>query len=182
MTLKQVDPLSKDEELDLETLYRRHGQTVARWARRLAGPSCDIEDLVHEVFLIAQRKLPGFRGEAKITTWLYRVTENVVRHQRRKDRWRRWLGGSANEVGDLVASSRPTPVEELERRQASELVYRILDGMNERYRTLVILFEIEGTPAEEIAELMGMKIGTLWVALHRARAQFLSRLEKQERT
>jgi len=172
---RQAEP-----RLELERLYREHVQRVARWIGRLGGPAVDVEDLVHEVFVIVQKQLSGFRGEAKITTWLYRITENVVRHHRRRERVRRFFGMS--DAVDHVASARLTPVEELERRQAAELVYRVLDKMNERYRTLVILFELEGLPGDEIAELLGIKPGALWVALHRARAQFLSRLEKEDQS
>jgi RNA polymerase sigma-70 factor (ECF subfamily) len=166
---------------ELGELYREHAGTVARFAQRLGGPSLDVEDVVQEVFLVAHKQLPSFRGEARVTTWLYRITENVVRHRRRKERFRRWLGGSSEEVGGKQASLRPTPVEDLERREASRTVYRVLDQMSERSRTLIILFELDGKSGEEIAELTGQKVGTVWVALHRAREQFLERLRKLDR-
>lgn len=166
---------------DLDTLYRAHAQRVARWASRLAGPSLDAEDLVQEVFLTAQRLLPGFRGEAEVTTWLYRITANVVRHRRRKDRVRRWLGGSAEDVAGRIASLRPTPVEDLEQRQAAELLYRALAGMAEKYRSVLILFELEGLSGEEIARLTGTRPATLRVWLHRARGQLVERITRIER-
>jgi RNA polymerase sigma-70 factor (ECF subfamily) len=146
-------------------LYRTHAQTVARWASRLGGPSVDVEDVVQEVFLVVQRRLDGFRGDAHIATWLYRITANVVRWRRRKEKWRRWLAGSADDVAGRIAARGPTPLEALE-------VYRVLDGMRERYRTVLILFEIEGMTGAEIAKLMGTKPDTVWVWLHRARKQF----------
>jgi RNA polymerase sigma-70 factor (ECF subfamily) len=163
---------------DVGEVYRAHAQRVAAWAARLGGPSVDAEDVVQEVFLIVHRLLPTFRGDAQVTTWLFRITQNVVRHRRRQGRWRRWLGGSADDVAGNVASGRPTPVEDLERRQASDLVYRVLDGMSDRYRTVIVLFELEQRSGEEIAELLGTKVATVWVWLHRARAQFAKRLAK----
>jgi RNA polymerase sigma-70 factor (ECF subfamily) len=171
---------AKAEPLELGAIYRAHAQTVARFAQRLAGPGVDVDDLVQEVFLVVHKQLPAFRGEAAITTWLYRITENVVRHRRRKERWRRFLRGSSEEVGGRHVSPRPTPVEDFERREASRIVYRVLEGMSEKYRTLIILFELDGKSGEEIAELTGQKIGTVWVALHRAREQFLARLQRLE--
>lgn len=165
---------------DFASVYRAHAQTVARWAARLGGPSVDAEDVTQEVFLVVHAQLSGFRGEALITTWLYRITANIVRHRRRRELFRRWLGGSSDDLADKIASSRPTPVEDLERRQASQLVYRVLDKLSEKHRTLIILFELEGRSGEEIAELTGMKLATVWVALHRAREQFLERLSKIE--
>jgi len=172
---------SDDVPLDVEAVYRAHAQRVGRWAARLAGPTLDVDDLVQEVFLTVQRELHTFRGVARLTTWLFRITENVVRHRRRKDRVRRWLMGTADEVAGQLPSPRPTPLESLERRQATELVYRVLDGLPEKYRTVLVLFELEELGGEEIATLLGVKIATVWVQLHRARARFLSRLEEIER-
>jgi len=171
--------VSGTEELEVGALYRAHAQRVAAWASRLAGPSHDVEDMVQEVFLTVQRLLPGFRREAQVTTWLFRITFNVVRHRRRKERWRRWFG-SVEEAGAL-ACGRPGPSEELERREAAALVYRALDRLSERYRTVIILFEIEGLPGEKVAELMGAKLATVWVWLHRGRAAFAEAVERVER-
>jgi RNA polymerase sigma-70 factor (ECF subfamily) len=62
------------EDTGLAAIYREHAELVKRWALRLGGPGLDAEDFVHEVFMVVQRRLPEFRGEAKLTTWLYRIT------------------------------------------------------------------------------------------------------------
>ena len=108
---------------DLETLYRAHAPTVARWAARLAGPLVDVDDLVHEIFLVVRRRLPEFRGDAKVTTWLYRITERVAQESRRKDRFRRWFSRARHlEIQRTLAPPHLTPVDEFERRQSSETV------------------------------------------------------------
>ncbi len=172
---------SPGPQYEIGEVYRAHAQSVARWAARLGGPAVDVEDVVQEVFLTAHRLLPEFRGEAKITTWLFRITQNQVRHQRRKLRFRQFLTGNASDVIGQAPSNRPTPVEVLEQRQASATVYRVLDGMSDKYRTAFILFEIEHVSGEEIAALLGQKVATIWVWLHRARAQFTAGLAKLER-
>jgi RNA polymerase sigma-70 factor (ECF subfamily) len=167
---------------DFDTVYRAHVDRVARWATRLGGPAVDVDDVVQDVFMVVHRQLPGFRGESSVSTWLYRITANVVRDRRRRDRWRRLLSLGTDAAARLPAPG-ATPIEAVEQREALRRVYRVLDGMNERYRTLIVLFEIERLSGEEIAELTGMRPGTLWVVLHRARAQFekrLSRLLSQE--
>jgi RNA polymerase sigma-70 factor, ECF subfamily len=174
-------PAAPPVALELGALYRAHAQTVARWAGRLGGPTVDAEDVVQEVFLVAHRLLPEFRGEARITTWLFRITHNVVRHRRRRERVRRLLGAGNDEAARRVASLRPTPVEDLERVEAQRAVYGILDGMSDKYRTVFVLFELEGLSGEEVAALTGQRLGTIWVWLHRARAQFLKELGKRER-
>jgi RNA polymerase sigma-70 factor (ECF subfamily) len=172
---KQAQP-----PLDLDALYRAHASTVARWAARLGGPRLDAEDMVHEVFLVAKRRLPDFRGEAKVTTWLYRITARVVRDRRRRERRRHWFARAfRSDVERAVAVPYVTPVEALERRQASDAVYEILDGMPDKYRNVLVLFELEEMSGEEIAALTGLKLPTVWVHLHRARARFLADMKRR---
>src|SRR5688572_7062311 len=82
--------------LELEAIYREHSAAVSKWVRRLWGPgttsgTVDVEDLLHEVFLVVQRRLSSFRGDAALTTWLYAITVLVVNGRRRKESWRRLL-------------------------------------------------------------------------------------------
>jgi len=164
---------------DLEALYRAHAPTVARWAAKLAGPLVDVDDLVHEIFLVVRRRLPELRGEAKVTTWLYRITERVARESRRKDRFRRWFSRARHlEIERTMAPPHLTPVDEFERRQSSETVYRILDRLPGKYRNVLILFELEELSGEEIATLTGLKLATVWVHLHRARARFIAEMKR----
>jgi RNA polymerase sigma-70 factor (ECF subfamily) len=186
--VKHPRPQSRDlaasaPRLDLDTLYRDHAQTVARWVRRLGGPWLDAEDAVHEVFLVARRRLHEFRGDARVTTWLYRIAELIARRHRRRERLRRWLRRGPRDEVTLATAGRPrlTPVEELERRESSATVYRVLDGLPDKYRTVLVLFELERASGEEIAELTETKVSTVWVRLHRARALFLDRLQRLER-
>jgi RNA polymerase sigma-70 factor (ECF subfamily) len=164
---------------DLDALYREHARAVARWAAHLGGPRFEVDDLVHEIFLVARRKWPSFRGDAKVTTWLYGITERVVRTRRRSDRVRRWLASTRREdMARALAPSHLTPVDELERRQARDGVYRVLDRMAEKYRRVLVLFELEGISGEDIAALTGLKLATVWVHLHRARASFLAEMKR----
>jgi RNA polymerase sigma-70 factor (ECF subfamily) len=168
----------RDALLSWESLYRRHSDRVARWSVRLGVPRDEVEDAVQEVFLIVQRRLGSFRGDAKVATWLFGITENVVRHRRRKERWRGWLGRAPEDALRDLPSVERGPMETLEARDAQQLVYQALDGVSERYRSAFLLFELEGMAGEAIAELLDVKVGTLWVWLHRARAQFVKALEK----
>jgi RNA polymerase sigma-70 factor (ECF subfamily) len=169
--------------LSSAALYREHAQRVAGWASRLGGPrrGADLEDVVQEVFLRVHRALPRFRGESEITTWLYRITENVVRARLRKERLRRFFGfdGSSSEQAETEAiSPRLTPEGDFERNQRARLLYDALDRVPATYRNLFILFEIEGLAGEEVARLLGVKTATLWVQLSRARAHVANELER----
>jgi RNA polymerase sigma-70 factor (ECF subfamily) len=174
------EPAQAAKRLDAGTLYVDHVDQVARWAERLAGPELDLEDIVHEVFLIAHRQLPKFRGDSSVATWLFGITDNVVRHRRRKERWRRWLAGSADDAAGRVACLRPDPLRLAERDQTARTVYRLLDRMAERDRRVLILFEMEGLRAEEVATLLDIKPANARLRLHRARARFLRAYQQLE--
>src|SRR6185295_16330449 len=131
--------------LSLESVYREHAAKVARWARWLAEPGVDIEDLVHDVFLVVRRKLGLFRPEAKVTTWLYRITERTVRCRRRKDRKRSQLLDTWRREAAFELPSTPFDhLAALMRQEDLALVTRTLDRMPEPDRTLLTLFEIDG--------------------------------------
>jgi len=143
--------------LDAGTIYRMHVHQVARWAARLGGPTLDLEDTVHEVFEIACSRLSTFRGDSSVATWLFGITDKVVRNRRRKERWRRWLSGSANETAGHVAANVPDPMRVVECDETARHVYRVLDRLPENDRRILILFELEELGAIEVAALLGIK-------------------------
>lgn len=167
--------------LDAGAMYKRYVQLVARWVARLGGPGIDVEDAVQEVFLVAHRRPFDDRGDAQVTTWLFRITSRVVSHRRRKDRLRWWLRGSSADAAGHLPATTASPVEEYERREAYDAVYRAMDRMNEKYRTAIVLFEIEGLSCDEIARLTGTTVPNVWVRVHRARSQFLKELAAVEK-
>jgi RNA polymerase sigma-70 factor (ECF subfamily) len=165
-----------DAPPEFDEIYRQYGGKVARWAARVGGPLVAVEDVVQEVFIVVSRRLPQFRGEAKLGTWLFSITDRTVRNFRRRERWRRWVSRLTTRIEETVRADQPTPVEDTERAQATEKLYRILDAMPHRHRSLLVLFEIEGMSAAEIGELLAMRPATVRVRLHRARADFRQRL------
>jgi RNA polymerase sigma-70 factor (ECF subfamily) len=173
-------PTPADAPWTLERMYRDHATQVARWAAHLGGPRMDVDDLVHEVFIVARRRMGDFDGRAKASTWLYGITERVTRAARRKARVRAFLDRvRRTDVEAAVSPPHPTPIEELEQRRARETVYRVLDRLPEKYRRVLILFELEELSGEEVAELTGTKLATVWVHRHRARGLFQIELERQ---
>jgi RNA polymerase sigma-70 factor (ECF subfamily) len=166
-----------DASISVEQIYRTHAIDVTRWVSRLAGPGVDLEDLVQEVFLRVQRYLPTYRGEALLTTWLFQIASNVVRHHRRRERWRSLLGRSHDARDGTTREPEVSPDDQVAKSEARRLVYRALDRLKERYRTAIVLFEIEDLPGEKVAELLGITSANLWVLLHRARAELVKQVE-----
>lgn len=169
------------EPLDTEQVFRAHGAEVSRWVRALAGPHADVEDLVQEVFMAVHRGRRRFRGDSALTTWLFGITSNLVKRHRRIQKMRHWLSGSAEDVAGKLAQSELLPDEQLAQRQAQLRVYRVLDRLNDRFRTALILFELEGKPAAEIAQLYGVNPSVVFVWLSRARTKFHEHLQTIER-
>jgi RNA polymerase sigma-70 factor (ECF subfamily) len=171
---------SSDERQPLDTgaLYVEHVHQVARWAERLGGPDADLEDVVHEVFSVAHRQRAHFRRDSTVATWLFGITNNVVRHRRRKEKWRRWLSGSAEETAGHLASATSDPLRHAERDEATRLVYRLLDRLPETDRKILILFELEELTADEVAGLLDIKPANARLRLHRARTRFF-RIHRQ---
>jgi len=165
---------------DVASLYRAHAARVGRWAARLGGPSIEVDDVVQEVFLVAKRRLVSFRldGGGNVTTWLFRATERIVKAARRKQRLRRLFGLTPPDDLEPASQAGSLPGDELERRQEIAHVYQVLDTLPERQRRVLILFELEGLSTQEIAALIGARVGTVRVWLYRARAAFLQQHER----
>lgn len=159
-----------------EEAYRDYAQCTARWARSLGGSSIDPEDVVQEVFLVVSKRLDSFRPEARFTSWLFEITRKVVANHRRRQRWRFWRSSSRDDPANAPSHLR-NPLDELERQQTGALFDQALDTLPERYRTVLVLFEIEEMSTQAIADLCHLKVATVRVQLHRARELFLTRYQ-----
>lgn len=165
-----------DERAAHDELYHRFRRQVAGNLYRVLGDRSDLEDLVQEVFVIAFRGLDKFRGDARLSTWLYRICVNValgrIRTRRRRP--------NAIGVSDLDQASadpslteRPeTPEKSLERRRERELVYAALERLAPKKRIVLYLHEIEGLDLKEIAYLVDSNPVTVRTRLFYARREF----------
>lgn len=159
-----------------DELYHRFRRQVAANLYRVLGDRTDLDDLVQEVFVIAFRGLERFRGDARLSTWLYRICVNValgrIRTRKRKP--------PAIGVADLDAAAidpslteRPeTPDRSLERQQDQARVYRALEMLAPKKRIVLYLHEIEGLDLKEIAYLVDSNPVTVRTRLFYARREF----------
>jgi RNA polymerase sigma-70 factor (ECF subfamily) len=159
----------------LEEVYRQHFDFVYRKAARLGGPGFDAEDAAQEVFMVVSRKLGTFNGTSAITTWLYGITLNIVRRQRRRARLKRLF--ERNETH--AAEEQVVELDRAEVGEAKRLAWQILDKLSAKHREVFILSEFEGLSCEEIGMLVGCKVETVWSRLHYARKEFAERLRKR---
>lgn len=150
-------------------LFRRHRGDVSRLVFRMLGPTADAEDVVQEVFLQVHRSLGEFRGQAKFTTWLHRVTVNVVLMVRRAARSRPVFTGEP--AADHEPDRGLLPDEDAARRARIAAFRRLLDRLPEKKRTVFVLHEIEGQSFAEIAELVDAPVLTVRTRLFYARRE-----------
>ncbi|HEX2869958.1 MAG TPA: RNA polymerase sigma factor [Polyangiaceae bacterium] len=162
---------------EFEALYSAYFHHVTRWARAFGCPQADIDDVAQETFLVARRRLDQFQG-GNAAGWLYRIAQHVSRSHRRRAWLRRMLDRSPEATPS--EARHPNPVEALEQREARRLMQTLLLQMTERRRTTFFLFEIEGYSGEEIAQLEGVAVTTVYTRLHHARRDFMNLLARAE--
>ncbi len=157
-------------------LFVRHRGDVTRIVYRMLGPSADVEDVVQDVFLNVYRSLPSFRGDAKFSTWLYRLATNVTRMHLRRGRSRPRFADV--EVPEAPRDSAPPdgPDVQVERAERVRALYRLLDTLSEKKREVLILHDLEGVPAKEIAEMAGIPVLTVRTRLFYARKELYAAL------
>jgi RNA polymerase sigma-70 factor (ECF subfamily) len=167
-----------DDRAAHDELYHRFRRQVAGNLYRVLGDRDDLEDLVQEVFVIAFRGLDRFRGDARLSTWLYRICVNVALG-RIRTRKRRPPAIGVADLDQTAAdpsvelSQRPeTPERSLERRQDQERVYRALEQLAPKKRIVLYLHEIEGLDLKEIAYLVDSNPVTVRTRLFYARREF----------
>jgi RNA polymerase sigma-70 factor (ECF subfamily) len=171
---------ASDPELLFDHLYENYEPMVERWVRRLAGPGAEVEDLIHDVFVVALRRRGEFRGDAKVSTWLFRITEFVVRKRRFRRKLRQCLDVLHRSHEIAVVPPSPTPLEVVEQRQQCARLYAALDRLPDKYRTALILCDLESVAAEEAGQLLGLTANAVWVRVHRGRAMLAEQLGKKQ--
>lgn len=152
-----------------ERLYRGHVGRVYSLAVRLAGPG-EADDLTQEVFIRAWHKLGTYKGEAQFGTWLHRLAVNHILSRRATlRRWEERHATGDTLLGRLLAPIRRASGHRLDLDDALELLPR-------RAREVFVLYDVEGYGHEEIAEALGVSVGTSKSQLHRARMLLRERL------
>lgn len=171
------------ESLTIEALFRAHFDDVHRFVGHLVGPAAsraDVEDLTQQVFIAADRALPGFRGDSKVTTWLYAIASNVVltglRGWRRQRRLRSALESELRE-----SVTRHTPEDSIATRQELLRVWRHLLAIKPKKRVVYLMFEVEGLSGPEIAAALDVPEATVWTRLHHARRELATMIEREQR-
>jgi RNA polymerase sigma-70 factor (ECF subfamily) len=164
-------------------------QLIVRWERpiyalayRVIGREEDARDVCQDAFLRAYRALPGFKGQAKFSSWLYRIALNLCRDWIRRQR-RAPVSQLPEDVDAIELAAATGPVESIEelvaRRELSAIVEEAMSVLSEEQRTAIILKEYHGMTFQEIADMQGCPLSTVKTRLYQGLSLLRRRLEQQ---
>ncbi len=170
-------------EYSFEDIVEEYSDFVFNLTYRILGNHADAEDAAQDAFLAAYRNFGRFRGESKVSTWLYRIATNAALMRLRKDRNKRQLTQTGYD--DMQLTSPTDGPEKLALN--SELRQHLEEGLDRlasNLKTAVVLRDVQGLSNEEAAEIVGVSVSSLKARLHRGRVllrEYLqSYLEKKE--
>jgi RNA polymerase sigma-70 factor (ECF subfamily) len=179
-----------DEELVARAIggdTESFNQLIKRWERpiyalafRTLGREEDARDASQETFLRAFRALPGFKGESKFSSWLYRIALNICRDFMRRERRAPFVPTPEGvDLVELAGEGAVEPVDEVVgRRRLGEAVARAMELLPEEQRTAVVLKEYEGLTFQEIADLVGCPLSTVKTRLYQGLTVLRRELER----
>lgn len=165
--------VSSDPRTAGDRLVSELGKPVYKLCLHLTGNAADAEDAMQDALLAACRALPQFRGEAKLSTWVYRIAlraalEVKSRRTRRSESSDDLL---RNEIASDVAAD-----ERVDVRQRAKKLMTAMDQLNAEQRAVISLFAVDGMTHPEIAAVLGVPEGTVWSRLHLARKKLAAAL------
>ncbi|MBI3457207.1 MAG: sigma-70 family RNA polymerase sigma factor [Candidatus Rokubacteria bacterium] len=171
-----VERLRAGDARAFEELVRTYQHRVFGVAARMLGNASEAEEVAQEVFLRVHRAVGEFRGEAKLSTWLYAITSRLCLTRLAESERR--LGREGEEVLMRLANGHANPVAALERSELEAALHRAIAELPEDRRIVVVLRDLEGLSYEEIAEALELPVGTVRSRLHRARLDLREKLER----
>lgn len=163
-------------------LVRRHQDRLFNTVYRLVDNHEDAYDVVQDAFLNAYQSLESFKGDAQFFTWLYRIAMNTAISFRRKKRAmvRIDTTGSDPSIEPLDPSEDARPGHSLEQAEQEQRVRLALQRVSPEHRAVLVLKDMEGQKYEDMAEALGVPIGTIRSRLHRARLELREVLERMD--
>lgn len=166
-----------------DDLVRMYEKQVYNFAYRMTGNYDDANDISSEAFMKVYQAIGSFRGESNFSTWLFRIVTNLYLDHRKRSK--AYMNVPLDEYIELEESSvarqiedpSPGPSDLLESGERSEIVMKAIGELPEYQRMMVLLFHTMGQTYEEIAESLGLPIGTVKSRLNRARLSLKEKLE-----
>lgn len=161
--------------LRFQAVFDEFQPKILRYVSNLVGES-DAEDVTQEIFIKVSQALADFRGESKLSTWLYRIATNVAIDRMRSPAYQNKTSTIAEEGADVlddrnIWTGEKIPMLEWQvvRKELADCLQEYIRKLPENYRIILTLSEFEGLSNQEVADILGVTIGTVKIRLHRAR-------------
>ena len=162
--------------LDFQAIFTEFQPRIVRYLSKLAGET-EAEDLAQEIFIKIEQALPAFRGESKLSTWIYRIATNAALDRMRTPAYRQAMNTISEENKEAELEDRniwtgeKVPVLEWQvvRKEMAECVQDFIRKIPLNYRLVLLLREFEGLSNQEIATILAISTGAVKIRLHRAR-------------
>jgi RNA polymerase sigma-70 factor (ECF subfamily) len=181
-----IEKLRAGDAQAFDTLVRRYSGDIYALLYRLTDNAEEAGDLTQETFLSALKAIQGFRGDAELKTWLFRIALNQSRN-----RFRWWnrrsrgktvsldatIGSSEMQVQDTLVSDSPGPEETAIRKERETALRIALSELPEIFRAVVVMCDIEGMTYEEIAQTLELNLGTVKSRIARGRCELRVKLK-----
>ena len=160
--------MTEEVKYSFESIVEEYGDFVYNLTYRILGNPADAEDAAQEAFLAAYRNFDRFRGESKVSTWLYRIATNAALMRLRKDRNKRTL--TQDGYDDMQLASPTDGPEKLAlNSELREHLEGGLDQLPPNLKAAVVLRDVQGLSNEEASEIVGISVSSLKARLHRGR-------------
>ncbi len=167
------------KKIDFDMVFKEHRHKILQYVRRLAGEA-DAEDIVQEVFEKAGLGLERFKGESKLSTWLYRIATNTALDRMRSPSHKHLTEELKPETEDnkgVQESGKAQIDQSLIRKEMSDCVREYIDRLSPEYKAVIILSELEDFKNKEIADILGISLDSVKIRLHRASASLKKELD-----
>jgi RNA polymerase sigma-70 factor (ECF subfamily) len=167
-----VEQVRAGDRRAIETLLERHQARIFRFGLKMCREEEDAKEVLQETLFAAARSLPEFRGASSLSTWLYTIARSFCIKRRRTSKF------APDEVASLdedagaavqVADLRRGPEEEVAGRQIGAVLHEAIGALDPMHREVLVLRDVEGLSASEVAEVMGLSVEAVKSRLHRAR-------------
>jgi RNA polymerase sigma-70 factor, ECF subfamily len=169
-------------------LVHRYQDRLFNTLLRLCGNSHDAEELCQDTFVKFLAKIGEFRGAAGLYTWLFRIATNLALSHRRRGGKVRFAPLDARDDGEddlahaLADPRQATPAQQVELAEEHQRVLAALDGLEEEFRAVVVLRDVEGMDYQQIAGVLNVPVGTVRSRLFRARHKLADQLKDPSKT
>ena len=163
---------------DVGALFTAHRDRIHRYILRMVRDRAEAEDLTQETFLRSHRHLDTLRDPEAMRAWLYRIATHVCLDRlRQRKRLMPLASDDAPERSEPPAVGTPSVLQVVEQKEMSACVQGYLDQLPDSYRAVILLHDLHSLTAAQIAELLGVRVGTVKIRLHRARRKLQEALE-----